>query len=158
MSAENTPPRREFGAVSGIWPGLGLALMLAVLAHRVIAWHVPFLDGIWVACLIGLVLSNAGWTPWWAVPGLGWAARWIGAAAVVGLLVNVVLAQWVAAPQAQAETAGAVARMLATTAVLAVAAQANVRTLLARRGAVTVGVALLGLMGLAAVLPLVIEW
>lgn len=156
VPAENPPSRRESGSGSGVWPGAGLALMLAVLAHRIIAWHIPMVDGIWVACLIGLLLRNAGWAPWWAEAGLRWAARWITAAAVVGLLVQVVMAQSVAGSEA-VETVRPVVRMLATTAMVAVAAQVDVRRLSARRGQVLAAGALVGALALAVGLPVLLE-
>lgn len=125
--------------------------MLAVLAHRIIAWHLPVVDGIWLACLIGLSLRNAGWTPWWAEAGLRWSAWWISAAAVVGVLVQGVLTQ-----VADHSTAEAVARMLVTTAVVAVAAQVDLKVLSAKRGLLAAGGALVGVLAVSAALPLVL--
>lgn len=72
-------------------PGVALALILAVAAHRLIAELIPVVSGLLIAVLAGIALRSLGWVPSWAEPGLRWAAKKLLRAGIVLLGLQLAL-------------------------------------------------------------------
>ncbi|EXF24527.1 membrane protein [Nesterenkonia sp. AN1] len=74
-----------------ILPGIALALIIAIAAHRLIAELIPVVSGLLIAVLAGIALRSLGWVPAWAERGLGWAAKTLLRAGIVLLGLQLAL-------------------------------------------------------------------